>query len=400
VKLEAASTKGKLVVREKTGKPIRVVVDGTDMGDAPWTGEVQAGDHEVAGKSATMAAAPQKVSVERGKETQVEIVASSTTAPLKITTNDGKGLVYVDDKLVGEGSFSGDLPAGPHKIRITREGYDPYEEEVVLVDKTPAVRSVVLKLSSKIETGVVQKANRALEGFYGGFQFMGHLLPGGMGSSPEKLCDSSDKPKEVGSCDAGSGIGGGFGAFFGHHWDPVGVELFALGQYDQISPSLQWNASSVDGGIGPDPPRTEDFKIRRAGGLGALRVRYTLQGEKLRFSTAAGVGLSFRTLFLERDTTATRDASLKSKLVTDGHGYTSFALSIEPSIQYRLTEGIAPMLGLSLVLDSPTSLGDVPRTSAENHHRLGSSGLSTPAYDLASGTQVWMGVFLGMMFGP
>lgn len=400
VKLEAASTKGKLVVREKTGKPIRVVVDGTDMGDAPWTGEVAAGEHEVLGKSPTMAAAAQKVTVERGKEAQVELVASSTTAPLKVSTNDGKGLIYIDDKLVGEGSFSGDLPAGPHRIRITREGYDPYEEDVTLVDKTPAVRSVALKLSSKIETGPVQQANRPLEGFYGGFQFAGNLLPGGMGTSPEKLCDASDRPKELPGCDAGSGLGAGFGGFFGHHWDPIGVELFVMANYDQLTATHGWLNSSPDGGIGPDPARNEEFAFRRVGGLGAARVRYTLQGAKLRFSAAAGVGLSTRTIFLERSTVSATDPSLRDRLVTDGQGYLSFALNVEPSIQYRITEGVAAMLGLSLTIDNPTSLSDVPRSSPEGGHRLGPAGISTPAYDLASGTQAWMGAFIGMMFGP
>ena len=33
-------------------------------------------------------------------------------------------------------------------------------------------------------------------------------------------------------------------------------------------------------------------------------------------------------------------------------------------------------------------------------HSLGPSGLTTPAYDLATGTQVFVGPFIGMMFGP
>lgn len=401
VKLEAAATKGKVVVREKTGKPIRVIVDGTDMGDAPWTGEVEAGAHDVAGRSPTMAATPQKITVERGKEIAVELVASSTTAPLKVTTNDGKGLIYIDDKLVGEGQFSGEIPAGAHRIRVTREGYDPYEEDVVLEDKKPVARSVALKLSSKIETGPVQKANRPLEGLYGGFQFLGSLLPSGMGTSTEKLCEAGDRPAAVlPECDGGSALGGGFGGFFGHHWDPVGVELFMMAQYDQLTSNLGWLNSSPDGGIGPDPARKEEYSYRRVGGLGAARVRYTIQGEKLRFSAAAGVGLSTRTIFLERHTVSSSDPALQDKLVTDGQGYLSFALNIEPTIQYRITEGVAAMLGFSLTLDNPTSLDDVPRSKAEGGHRLGAAGVTTPAYDLTSGTQVWTGLFVGMMFGP
>ena len=399
VKLDAQTTKGRLVVREKTNKPLRVVVDGVDMGDAPWSGEVDAGSHEVAGRSTIAAAPAQRVNVERGKENVVELVASSTTAPLKVSTSDGKGLIYVDDKLVGEGSYSAELPAGPHKLRVTREGYDPFEEEIVLKDKEPLARSVTLKLASKIETGPVQAAHRPLEGIYGGFQLLGTLMPGGNGNSVEKLCNGQH-PAELASCDAGSNWGAGVGGFVGHHWDPVGVELFVLAQYDEQSPALRWNASSVDPGIGPDPARTEDFKVRRIGGLGAARVRLTLQGEKIRFSAAGGLGLSTRSMFLTRDTKSAADPSLADKLVTDGQGYLSLALSLEPTIQYRLSESTAVMLGLSLILDNPTSLDEVPRTPPEGNHRLGPSGLSTPAYELASGTQVWTGLFVGMMFGP
>lgn len=399
VKLEAQSTKGRLVVREKSNRPIRVTVDGVDMGDAPWSGEVEAGPHDVGGRSSTMAAPAERVDVERGKENVVELVASSTTAPLKVSTSDGKGLIYVDDKLVGEGSYSAELPAGPHRLRVTREGYDPFEEEIVLKDKEPLARSITLKLASKIETGPVQEAHRPLEGIYGGFQLLGTLMPGGNGNAVEKLCDGQ-RPTELASCDSGSNLGAGVGGFIGHHWDPVGVELFFLAQYDEQSPSLRWNASSVDPGIGPDPARTEDFKIRRLGGLGAARVRLTLQGEKIRFSAAGGLGLSTRSMFLTRDTKAASDPSLADKLVTDGQGYFSLALNLEPTIQYRLSESTAVVLGLSLILDNPTSLDEVPRTAPEGNHRLGPSGLSTPAYELASGTQVWTGFFLGMMFGP
>jgi len=401
VKLEAAASTGKVSVKEKTGKAVTVTVDGKEVGPAPWTGDVEPGDHEIGARSATAAAPAQKVTVVRGKELSVELAATSTTAPLRIGTNDGKGLIYIDDKLVGEGSYSAEIPAGPHKIRITREGYDPFEEEVVLKDKEPFARSVVLKLVEQIHTGPVQKASRALEGWYGGFQFLGALVPSGFGSGPEKTCDS-DKPDEVTSCDSGSPIGAGFGGFFGHHWDPVGVELFLLGQYEETSPSLVWKASSTDPGIGPDPARTESFKLRRVGGLGALRVRYTLQGEKLRFSVAGGVGLSTRTIFLERDTQAANgDPNAVDKLVSDGQSYWSFALVLEPSIQYRITEGVAVMLGFSLIADNPTSLSsDPPRTSPEGNHRLATSGLTTPAYDLSSAGQIWTGLFLGMMFGP
>jgi hypothetical protein len=400
VKLAAETSKGRLAVREKSGKAIRVLVDGVDMGDAPWSGEVEAGAHEIAGRGGASVAAPEKVTVERGKTRDVEIVASTAIATLKIGTSDGKGLIYIDSKLVGEGTFTADIPAGTHALKITREGYDPVEEQVELKDKETISRSITMTLSSKIETGPVQKENRPLEGLYGGFGLLGTLLPGGMHSSMQKTCDDS-KPAELDSCSGqGSGLGAALTGFLGYHWDPVGVELFMGAQYDQSSPTLNWKDSSVDPGLGPDPARKEEFSVHRVGGFGVVRIRLTLQGEKLRFSVAGGVGLSYRSVLLTRDTTATANAAYKDAFVPGGESYLSPVLSLEPSLQYRLSPHTALAFGLSLLAESPRAFDQIPTTKQEGGHRLGPSGLTTPSYDLATGTQLFIGPFVGMMFGP
>ena len=405
VKLEAQPSKGRLSVREKTAKPIRVLVDGVDMGEAPWAGDVEAGEHEVTGRSGPMSAGPAKVTVERGKTKDLELVASASYATLKVGTSDGKGLVYLDDKLVGEGPFTSDIASGAHRLRITREGYDPFEETIELKDKETLARTITLKLSSKIDTGPVQAENRPLEGIYGGFGLLMTFLPGGMNSSMQKTCDA-DRPKELTGCSSeGGGLGGGLTGFIGYHWDPVGVELFLGAQYDETTPTLKWGPSSTDPGFAPDPARTEEFKVRRAGGFGALRVRLTFQGEKLRFSAAAGVGLAYRSLALVRDATRDSDGA-HDALVPDAQGYLSPVLSFEPSVQYRIGPHTAIALGLSLFAESPRAFDQIPTTTIESKHGFSNgpaappSGLTSPAYQLASGTQVFIGPFIGMMFGP
>ncbi len=403
VKLEAQTTKGRISVLEKSGKAIRILVDGVDMGDAPWTGEVEAGPHDVSGRGVALTAAPEKITVERGKTREVELVASASSATLKIATSDGKGLVYLDDKLVGEGTFNAEIPSGLHVLRITREGYDPFEESIDLKDKDTLARSITLKLSSKIETGAVKKESRPLEGIYGGFGLLMTLLPGGMGHSMQTTCDGANVPKELTGCSGqGGGIGGGLTGFVGYHWDPVGVELFAGAQYDQSQPTLRWGPSSTDPGLGPDPARTEEFSVRRVGGFGIFRIRLTLQGEKLRFSIAGGVGLAYRSMLMTRDTTATANAQQRDAFVPGAQSYLSPVISVEPSIQYRLGAKTAVALGLSLLVESPRTFDQVPTTAQESGHRLGPGGpgLTTPAYELATGTQVFFGPFIGMMFGP
>ena len=348
-----------------------------------------------------MIAAPEKVTVERGKTRDVELVASTTSATFKVATSDNKGLVYLDGKLVGEGTFAAEIPAGAHQVRITREGYDPFEEQLDLKDKQNYSRTVTLSLSSKIETGEVQKDKRALEGIYGGFGLLMTLSPGGMGHAMQNTCADPPPSGELTGCSGeGGAVGGGVDFFVGYHWDPVGVELFGGFQYDQSSPTLTWGPSSTDPGVGPDPARTEDFAVRRAGGFAALRIRYTLQSEKIRFSIAGGVGLSYRSMFMTRDTTATANAAFREAYVPDAQGYLSPVISLEPSIQYRLSPKVSVALGVSLLVESPQTFDQVPTTPQESGHNLGPSGLTTPQYELATGTQVFLGPFIGMMFGP
>ena len=399
VKLQAASNKGRLVVREKTNQPIRVLVDGIDQGDAPWAGDVDPGDHQVSGRGPSVAATPQKVAVERGKTAEVEIVASSATAPLRVVTNDGKGIIYLDDKVVGEGQFSGDVPAGPHRIKVTREGYDSYEEDFVLQPKEPSAKTVTLKLVGKIETKAIETEGRGLEGLYGGFGILGVIAPAGFGSSPETTCNGAH-PAELASCDNGTNLGAGLNGFIGYHWDPVGVELVLGAHYDTQSPKLVWNASSTDPGLGPDPARTEEFALHRAGGFGAIRVRLTLQGEKIRFSAAGGVGLGYMEVFMKRVATLASDPTVQDGFAPSPQGYLTPVLSLDPSIGYRLSPTLTAQLGFAILIESARAFDTQPRTSPDASHALGRQGISTPAYDLATGTEVYLGPFLGLMFGP
>src|SRR5690606_817415 len=87
--LEAESTKARVSVHEKDGRAIRVFVDRVDMGDAPWSGEVEPGQHEIGGRSATLAAVPQTITVARGESVDVVLVASANTAPVRVVTSDG-----------------------------------------------------------------------------------------------------------------------------------------------------------------------------------------------------------------------------------------------------------------------------------------------------------------------
>ncbi|MBX3228306.1 MAG: PEGA domain-containing protein [Labilithrix sp.] len=324
---------------------------------------------------------------------------ASTSAPVKISTSDLKGSIYIDGALVGEGTFTGELGSGTHELKIVREGYDTYTEQLV-IDKDPVNKTLTLALSSNVQTQEVEEVEW-LEGLYGGFTLLGAFTPGGTGSSLETQCERKGEIPTLLSCSTPDGLAGGVGGFFGYHWDPVGMELFLEGSYDARTIKNEWAAASTIGAISGDPARTEEFTVRRAGGVLAARVRVTKQWRKIRVTIPFGVGLSYRFMSLVREARATVTGAT-DRYGADTVSYLSPAIIIEPSVGYRLTKGISVTLGFRFLLEAPgTALDeDNPITPRGGIHRLGFEGLSTPAYELASNAQFFIGPTLGMMFGP
>ena len=405
VKLEAQSTKGRLSVREKSGKAIRVLVDGVDMGEAPWAGDVEAGPHEISGRSGPMTAAPEKVTVERGKTKDVELVASASYATLKVGTSDGKGLVYLDDKLVGEGTFTSDVPSGPHSLRITREGYDPFEETIELKDKETLARTITLKLSSKIETGPVQKENRPLEGIYGGFGLLMTFLPGGMNSAMQKTCEGrSARGARVLQRRRRR-----------HRRRRHGVHRLPLGSGRRGAlPRRAVRPDVADAEVGAflDRPRLRSRPGAYRGVQGAARRRLR--------SAACSPHATGREAPVQRGRRcrprvplagphARHDAGLgrRARRARGGRAGLSLAGALdraEPPVPARTAHrDRARPLGARR---EPARLRSDPDDEGRERPRVlerprgPPSGLTTPAYELASGTQVFIGPFIGMMFGP
>lgn len=59
-------TRGHVIVHAPGSEPLRVIVDGVDLGATPWEGDLPAGSHEIAGRSSTAVATPQTVNVAVG----------------------------------------------------------------------------------------------------------------------------------------------------------------------------------------------------------------------------------------------------------------------------------------------------------------------------------------------
>jgi hypothetical protein len=398
VTLVRAVTTGHVVVQAPPGEPLRVLIDGVDRGATPWEGDLPAGAHEISGRSSSATVAPQGVMVTAGDREQLTLVTTATAGHVQIRTSDGKGLVYLDGVVKGEGAFEGDAAPGPHSVVVTREGYDRYEKPFTLGPRETMAETVTLHPTvSATAAAAAANAERAFQGVYGGFGFTALFGVSGQGTDLETSCQNLG----AASCGTPKPVGGGFYGYVGYTWDPVGFELFLAGEGDTTSQTAHFDGtatqfSSLTG--------QEQFQYIRGGGLAALRARATASfGSLLRGTIAGGVGISIKEVAMERHASATGTTG-GDVYVPSPVQYVSPAITVEASIALRITPTIAFSLGLVMWADNASIAGKNYAPPQAGRKFYSTSGppepIDTPEYHFATGPQVFLGPQLGMEFGP
>ena len=326
-------------------------------------------------------------------------MSRSAACEIAVRTTENAGAISIDGELRGEGDFKGWFPPGRHTLRVERVGFDPFENSVTCAAGDIYVESVLLKPSVGLGAAPLDVSAEAAsaDGIYGGVQLIGAFQPSGSGSTLQDACDTTGAT----SCSAGSVAGGGIHGYVGWMLDPLGLELALFGAGDVVSPSATFDG--VTGSeINPNlasPAHTESFTIGRFGGGAALRARVFTQVSRFRFAFAVGPGLAYRYLVMKRDTEA--DGGLRGEVADTGAGYVSALLSMEFAAQLMLGETTALSLGVLSWLEHAGS--DVESEPRDQAVLLGGERpvlQATPAYDMAAGTQWFLGPFVGLAFGP
>ncbi len=399
VTLTHEATQGHVVV-QTSGEPLRVLVDGVDVGPTPWEGDVPPGSHEITGRSSTAVAVPQTVAVVAGTRLAVDLVATPTAAHLQIRTSDGQGLITLDGAAKGTGAFAGDVPPGAHTLSVTRDGYKPYSEALTLGIRETRAETVTLE-----PVAVTVLAHRADhldgEGVYGGF---------GLAWLPSVLAMGSELDTGCGTLGAAScstpapTAGGGIFGYAGYTWNPVGFELMIGASGDTVQQKATYNASGGASGTLPAtaPARTETFTFGRAGGFGAVRVRASYSLPAVRLTAAAGLGLAYRVMLMKRDSTATDGSGLRGLYIPDPVTYLSPAVSAEAAVALRVTPTLAVAIGAEFWAENAASGTASPPSPGQKLYAPNTTPATdpTPQVHFASGPQIFLGPFLGLEFGP
>jgi PEGA domain-containing protein len=325
---------------------------------------------------------------------------SEQPGELNVREQSEQASIYVDDELVGTGTFRGKVAPGRHRLRVTQPGFQSYETLVEVLPGQVHTETVALRQSVLGQAGVSSWTETPeADGLYGGVQLFAAFQPSGSGTTFEDACDTTGAT----SCDPGSPIGGGLAGYIGWMFTPLGLELALLLSGDVVQPE-----ATFDGVTGSEinpilaaPARVESFNIGRVGGGAVLRARFTYAVSRFRLTAAAGPGLAYRYLALTRDTEAADGST--SEVASTGASYVSPMLSLEVAGQLRLGSKTALALGIVSWFEHA---GDDVKSEARNNTVLFSpAGVpvapqATPEYDMANGPQWFIGPFLGLAFGP
>jgi hypothetical protein len=391
---------GRLIVREKQGLAIRVLIDGIDRGAAPLTIDLPLGSYEVSGLASTLVATPKQVTLNPNASTEVLIEAVPAMARMEVRTSDGLGTILLDGRPVGQGSFDGDLPVGEHVLTVERDGFEPYTKTLRLSHGQVVVESVTLQrqVDSSVEAG--GSSHRVRDGVYGGVQLGLAFMPSGSDNTIETACSTIGAT----SCEPSNPWGAIIQGYVGYALEPLGFELLVGVLGDKATPQAYFDGehgSSINPLVA-QPARDEKFEIYRAGILSAVRVRGSLELDWLRLYGAMGAGFSWKKMGLLRTVTTTDGTDAKNEFAPDAVSYISPGVTLDVGAYLPIGETTGLTVGAWFWAETA---GNKARTEPALNRVIVSDGapprpLATPQYDLANGDQIYIGPYVGIQFGP
>jgi hypothetical protein len=120
-----------------TGAPgASVLIDGIDMGQAPFKGEVVAGRHTFEARAPGYVTARQTTDVlyKEPLNLALDLSAERHVGRVRIEATPVESTIEIDGKVVGSGVWEGALPSGGHQLVVKKHGYQPYTSEVTVSD--------------------------------------------------------------------------------------------------------------------------------------------------------------------------------------------------------------------------------------------------------------------------
>ncbi len=157
--LESVAVKQRITVRTAgvaSEERAEVLIDGVPVGEAPWTGAVDAGERRITIRATGYDARTRTVDVKKGSSPTITVSMRERDrrGRLRVLTANDENTISIDGHVVGSGSFDGRVKPGEHTLRVTRSGAEPYQIELVIRARETRSMNVTLEESGGVPTWV------------------------------------------------------------------------------------------------------------------------------------------------------------------------------------------------------------------------------------------------------
>jgi len=134
--VQPAVKKSEVTVQVTGVAGANVVIDGIDMGQAPFKGDLVAGRHTFEARAPGFVTARQTTDVVYKSPLNValDLSAERHEGHVHIEAMPATASIELDGKIVGSGQFDGPLPTGGHQLIVRKPGYVTYTTEITLND--------------------------------------------------------------------------------------------------------------------------------------------------------------------------------------------------------------------------------------------------------------------------
>ena len=394
--MQGKQTQGFLRVREKAQRPVSVLVDGKDVGPAPWEGFVPPGEHQVELKGQGFASAVQSVQVNVKQQVTVDGDAQATTGKIKVAATPASAAILIDGKEVAKGTWDGEIGAGPHVLSVEARGYETYERKLEIMAGQSSQESMTLQVKGPDAAELARLAQLKLDaeedayhGIYGQFALM-PLYPALTRPAPPctggALCDSPGLP-----------LAGGAVARVGYGLGLLGIEL--AGGFVANSHEATVNFPSPITASTPESafPHQETYRYTALGGFGGIGPRLTSHGHVVRVTFGIDGGVSVRSWRLDKTLSGGLSATQQfadTQVAPAGIADLGVTFGSTPGVRFFI--GITAMLeyAASPLQAPPQTIGVTPSTPGAAPFNV-----TSPTYDVSPQTQIYVGPTIGLNFG-
>lgn len=376
VALAPLSQDGALVVREKKGARMPVIIDGKAVGSTPYRTKLPAGDHIVEVSGQNVATVRATVGVVARQRSELVVEAITTVGVVNVRPVPANAKILVDGTAVtAPANGALELPQGTHTLVAKAAGY---QDSATTLRVDPGTTA---SWAPRLEPIV----NAPPPPDYLG----GHFDVGLQGNVPVvgKFDPCAAAPAPPSSCSNGDPLGGGLLIAGGYNFGLVGVDVSVVPSFHIGSSELSYLGGDT---LAPEAAVAHDqtIIIGDVGGVAAVGPSFATQGQVARFTASLGGGFAVRHIFVKR----TMSGGILDQTSGEQTGFGPAGLA---RIGFLLgsTPGFKVQIGALGMLEA-LSVETQPLARTANN-----ISYTVPPYAVLNGVQLYVGPELTMRFG-